>query len=289
MANYPTLPAPVVPYDVDGSVVKVLSSTGGELLTFSAAALTELNNTDFVRPEGGSPGTVPYYIVLFLPEKIDLVGFFAIRGVGGGFQAISALQGSNDTTNGWDGTWTNATMPDGYNNNTHDDDTWRRGGSESANVGWQRVQNLNGFKTFRFYTAGGAGSPSSYINIIHLYGKKSAGETADDLVFLDAESSDAEFSAPIDFGDQRYNSTSVYRFKIKNTSATKTCSNIHIDCTHETFEISSDGVNYGDTLDIASLAPNTASGTLYVRSILPSTGAVGPIRFPITLSGYSFA
>ena len=124
---------------------------------------------------------------------------------------------------------------------------------------------ISGAKAIRFHlTDNFAG-----LYALHLYGIKHTGETPDDIRFLDAENSDAEFTASLDFADVPAGSSAVYhQIKLKNVSPTKAANNVQIAITDPLDDIrvgeSSSGP-WQTSLTITSIAANTASDTIWVK------------------------
>jgi hypothetical protein len=119
-----------------------------------------------------------------------------------------------------------------------------------------------------------------YLLLVHLYGAKAAGQTPDDLIFIDHDTTPGvEFTAPEDFGDRPLGTTVTRQFRVKNASATKTASTISVACNDDDFAISTDGTTWVVTINIASLAPGAESSTMYVRNTTPNPGALLGPRF----------
>ena len=198
--SYPTLPDRAVPFHNDGTVVKLVSPSEGVVKHFNASEMAELNDQDFTKiaTSGNREMT---YLVFFFPEKRDITGALGIADIGAaGTRGLNKLEGSNDTTNGMDGTWETATADDGLNSSTMRFDSWRDGGN--GGEGWQDVSFASGpYETVRMeFDATTTGANLAGVYIAHLYGSKGAGETADDITFVDPDNSNVEFSLPQDFG-----------------------------------------------------------------------------------------
>jgi hypothetical protein len=254
---YPTLPALAMPYDIDGTIAKVISATSGVIKTLSGAELAELNDTDYSYVTWGAGA---YYFVVFFPELRDISAFFGVawqnNGISGnGAIALAALQWSADTTNGLDGTWTNAVAA--YPPAVTDLDSWRKS--------IKACSGISGASAIRFYIS----NNFSGLYALHLYGVKHSGETPDDIRFLDAENSDAEFSTSLDFADIPAGSSAFYhQIKLKNASPTKGANNVQLTVTDPLDDIrvgeSSSGP-WQTSLTITSIAANTASDMIWVK------------------------
>lgn len=278
---YSAIPNRVVPYHLDGSVVKIINASTGVIKSLTADEAKELNDTDYVIVSFTS-GT--HYCVVFFPELRDISAIYCVtKGVNGFHFQMAALQGSADTTNGLDGTWTDATLPDGYPYSPSGDaaiefDAWRKG--------IKACSGLNGVKAIRFMSAS-----TGYFNaiyVLHIYGRKTSGQTADDILFLDAQNSDAEFTAPLDFGDRPAGTSYIRQIKVQNSSATKTANNVVV-----TVEDTADIVRVSDnsagpwvlTQTFTSLAAAAKSAVIYVKCEPPAPPTpLGPMRAPIKVT-----
>ena len=161
-------------------------------------------------------------------------------------------------------------------------DNWRTnitavsftGGKQTIRI-YYGIQNTYGTSTLR----------------LHLYGEKVAGQTPDDVIYIDHDTTPGvEYAAPEDFGDQPLGTTVVRQFRLKNTSATKTANSINVQCNDSDFAISTDGTTWVVTINIASLGPGAQSATMYVRCTTPAPGnLLGPrfARIVTTVASYT--
>jgi hypothetical protein len=291
---YPALPDRRMPYHRDGTRlgINVESNTDRSVPNFGVgfsywatqAQLAELN--DYDASDTGIGNSVSGYYVSnekshvmfwwFFPEQREVTALVVgegSRAEGDGLvSGQSQIQGSNDTTNGLDGTWETGSMPSGlgiaYLRVRTDD--WRTNIKPVSFTGPKRVVRL-GVKviTLAFQNVGN-------IVLIHLYGEKASGQTPDDILFID-DITDLEFQAPLDFGDRPLGTTVTRVFRLKNASPSKTANSINLQCNDSDFAISSDGTTWVTTLNFASLAPGAETSNLYVRCTTPNPGAqLGP-------------
>lgn len=269
-----------IPYHLDGSVVKIISPTTGVVYSFSSADMAEINDTDFIPITVSSP-SASNYILVFFPELRDITGIYALlykdHAISPGYKMIDLLQGSVDSTNGLDGTWTNATMPGGYPPRTLDLDNWRK------NI--KQITGLSGVKAIRFQCELDVVRDFSKVSVLHLYGHKTAGQTPKDILFLDAENADAEFAIPLDFGDRPAGTSAIRQIKVKNVDPALTASTLVVevvDPVDNTRVSDSAAGPWVTSKTFASLAPNTASSIIYVKceTAAPPT-PLGPMRAPI--------
>lgn len=270
---YPALPDHRIPYDNDGTIVYKGSTTGGATTLCSGAELLALQNIstgDGLSPNVDVRNAGVTEMFYFFPEQREITGIFVALKTGEG--DLTGFQGSNDTTNGADGTWETASLPGGAPAGFFTFDAWRSGIKPVSFTGPK--------KNLRFYNNGASGSGSSNWSTVHLYGEAAAGQMAHDLVFINHDDTPGvAFTTPEDFGDQPLGTTVVRQFRIKNTSATKTATNVNIQCNDTDFVISEDGVNWVVTIVIPSLGPGVESNTLFVRCTTPAPGAPLAPRF----------
>lgn len=291
--GYPTLPGRAIPYHEDGSVLKCIEASVGTVHSVSASEAAELNDQDYVDQGLGSPDidyTDDGYLVIFFPEQRDITGVFFITTTGAGadaFRGPVSVEGSNDTTNGLDGTWETATAPDGLNDGTHNFDSWRDGGS--GGEGWQDISFSSGpYETIRIKvdTSQAGGCQGFYI--CHVYGSKGAGETPDDIIFVDPDNSNNEFSLPQDFGEVPAGTSQIDKFALQNTSGTLTANNIDltVDDPEDVIRISSSsGGPWNVSMNITSLGPGAQSADFYVKSEAPAPPTdLEPKRAPINVT-----
>lgn len=256
---YPTLPDRRMPYDNDGTVVFQGDTFNGITSVPSGSTVAAFNATGYVFNgiAGGANALVTWW---FFPEQREVSAIYFASDTA----ALGSLAGSNDTTNGVDGTWESATFPGGVPSSPASTSfDWRSGIKAVSFTGPKRVIKAT------LSAIGGR-----YLLIAHLYGQKAAGQTPDDVIYLDQATAYAEFTAPIDFGDMPLGTTAQHQFKVKNASATHTANTINIQCNDTDFAISSDGVTWVNTINIASLAAGASSGVLYVRDTTPNPGHV---------------
>lgn len=274
---YPALPDRRMPYDIDGTLVYSGSITAGATTVFTSTNRVELNDDDFTlmtaptHSPGGGTSSVGY-IWFFFPERREVTAYYFRSGNPTAGANTGAPQGSNDTTNGLDGTWETASVPAGvpeYVSNF----SWRDGIKPVSFTGPKQ--------TVRWSYTGGSSNTTGAPAIGHIYGEAGGGEMTHDLIFIDHDDTPgAEFTAPEDFGDQPLGTTVVRQFRIKNTSATRTAEDINLQCNDADFTIAeAAGGPWVVTINIASLGPGAESATFYSRCTTPAPGAPLQPRF----------
>lgn len=279
---YTTLPDRRMAYDIDGTVVGMTSSqnvnwTEGIGQWMSGGQLAEMNDADTV--EIFSVLNTVYKLWFWFPEQRTITAIAMYIEVTGGFGANAVtpiMQGSNDTTNGIDGTWEQASLPSGFPAYSQDSvvDFWRTTIRPVSFTGPKRTMRWLGGQT------GPNAQGNTAVEAIHLYGAKGAGQTVDDLVFINHDDTPGvEYTAPEDFGDRPLATTAVRQFRVKNVSPSKTALTIALQCNDTDFAISADSTTWVVTINLASLAPGAESATYYVRCTTPAIGSLLGPRF----------
>lgn len=278
---YPALPDRRMPYDNDGTVAYQGGTGQGSFANWCAAGpqsviagstLIEMNDQDSADPGLLASENSFQGLFFFFPELREVTAFAYLLQSNANYEQ-GALQGSVDSTNGMDGTWETASLGSGFSYvwaNIYQLDGWR------AQI--KPISFTGGKKALRLAVMHrGSFSQGRQIGI-HWYGEKVAGQTPDDIVFIDHDTTPgAEYTADEDFGDRPLATSVVRQFRVKNVSATKTANNINLQCNDSDFAISSDNSTWVVTINLASLAAGAESATLYVRNTTPGAGGqLGP-------------
>lgn len=276
---YTALPDRRIPYDNDGTVIYNRGATGvinfdlGPDTAPTGAQAAELNDDDVVDTGNATWHTTGSNLShcstwFFFPETREVTAYAA--GFAGSTIPTSGtgtIQGSVDTTNGVDGTWETASLTGGVPNYINQLDGWRRtikaisftGGKRAIRYAFEHntVQDIN-------------------LVLLHLYGEKTAGQTPNDLIFIDHDTTPGvEYQSEEDFGDRPLATSVVRQFRVKNVSPTLTANAVNIQCNDADFAISTDSITWVVTINIASLAPGAQSATMYIRNTTPAVG--GPL------------
>ena len=284
---YTALPDRRLSYDNDGTVVgygaNVVTATPATAFAqgfasyMSGADKIELNDADYVAltVDLSSNNAQLRCFWFMFPERreVTAASFGYDQLPSGVFPTVGVkqLEGAVDSTNGVDGTWEVASFPSGVPNTGSGLDQWR------ATI---KPISLTGAKGQIRFASGAAGGGVAGLRLCHLYGEKAAGQTPDDLIFIDHDTTPgAEYTAPEDFGDRPLGTSVVRQFRVKNVSPTQTANSINIQCNDSDFAISTDGVTWVVTINIASLAAGAESATLYIRNTTPDPGALLGPRF----------
>lgn len=265
---YPVLPDRVVPYNIDGSVVKIVTAGEGVIDTLNDAEMLELNDEDRVAIDTVDADE-DTYIVIFLADAVEVVALFAMaQGAAIGHPlhlAPTSIEGSNDTSNGIDGNWTAGTS---YtpNTNTFDFDSWRK---SIATVSFSNVE----YATYRikFVFPGGLDDIVGYY-ICHLYGLENASPTAEadlPILFIDPDAADARWALPVNFGDVPAGTSIQDTFKIQNNHGALQANNIQLDVI-DTDDIMRIAENVGGpwvtNIAVGNLAAAAKSAVYHIKS-----------------------
>ena len=289
---YPTLPGRRFEYDVGGGSVYYGNDTNEittALTTEQMALLNGIGNTSAVISRDVTLSEVIRTVWVFLPERYVIAGLGMIHNALSNWSGSGiTISGSADSTNGLDGTWINATLPNGAIPKVMlDEDQWR----DSI----QPCTFSEAIKVLRLQYSGGydfADDSNVKIYALHIYGVKAAGEVPDDILFLDDDASgDPEFIRDLDFGDRPEGTTVTHRIKLLNSSTTKIANNLTLSLIDVDFSFSMDeGATWVTGATITSLAPQgTSSSILIKNTIPPPTQMLGPRapRFEVTIGSWS--
>ena len=294
---YPTLPGRRFEYDIGGGSVyfgvKTNGTTSEAMVALTSEQMAGLNGIQKVSPvisiAAGFAQTKEITVWVFLPEQYVVAGLGMIHGLyeGNGVWSIS-VQGSANSTNGEDGTWMNATLPNGALRTTMtDDDGWRDSIQPCTFPEAIRV-----LKVIYVITGRATGDALCKVYALHVYGVKAVGQIPDDILFLDDDASgDPEFIRDLDFGDRPEGTTVTHRIKLLNSSTTKIANNLTLSLIDVDFTFSMDeGANWVTGATISSLAPQGTSGSILIKNTIPPpTQMLGPRapRFEVTIGSWS--
>lgn len=259
---YSDAPAPRMAYDIDGTVMSIVYPSGS-IVVRSAAERRNMNDEVFDQPELVGKNTA--YLTFIFPQFRDITHYSLWGGNLGG--SNGRITTSTDTTNGYDGTWTDHGLYALVNAN------------KAALREEIKALTLSGIKAIRFGVTGNLNGGSQRPGLVHLYGGIAAGQTPDRLRMwhptLDEPLDDntSTDGAHLDWADIAQGTTADKQFRIKNNSATLTANSIVVS-TEVLTDTSpalggqitySDGGPFASTVTIPSLAPGALSPVLTVR------------------------
>ena len=289
---YPTLPGRRFEYDVGGGSVYFgndVNDITTPLTSEQMALLNGIGNTSAVISRDVTLSEVIRTVWVFLPERYVIAGLGMIHKLSTSGDGCSiSVAGSADSTNGLDGTWINATLPNGsVPVNMIDDDVWRDSIQPCTFSEAIKVLRVRYFSSY-----GGIGGSRVFIYALHIYGVKAAGEVPDDILFLDDDASgDPEFIRDLDFGDRPEGTTVTHRIKLLNSSTTKIANNLTLSLIDVDFSFSIDeGATWVTGATITSLSPQGVSNSILIKNTIPPpTQMLGPRapRFEVTIGSWS--
>lgn len=276
--TYPNIGSHRIAFDIDGSAVGYRFrewNTSADIL-FAQGLASWITSTDLGKLNGEtrqknwgdwSNGSPSFAFWFFFPEAREITHMGCLFG-----DAMTPsltefkLQGSNDSTNGMDGTWEDAIINFATSRNA---DYWRT----------PMAVSFSGPKKF-LRVAFTKGTGTNVIDVtlwaLHFYGSKASGQTPDDIAFCD--SSNVILTALKDYGDTPEGTTEITSFKVKNISSTKTANGVNIQLNHTDYGISfSESGPWVSYLDISTISPESVSAPIYVkRSLGPPLLVLGP-------------
>ena len=273
---YPEVLEHRIPFDIDGTEVGYRYQTYATFTTLFGNGINHwltqqekqnINSENRAQEWGGYDNKPGFGLWFFFPElrEISKVG---IQYPAGGIDTPSevTIQGSTDTTNGMDGTWESAVYS--FPAPSAALDNWR------DNI--FSVSFSGPVKALRFGLRSTSYADTIKVCAFHIYGQKAEGEQPDDIVFCDVDGN--ELTSLLDWGDRPEGTTQIQSIKLKNVSGSKIANNVNLQLNHSDFVISfSPDGPWQSVLDIASMAPNSLSATVYIKNALePPLLTLGP-------------
>lgn len=179
-----------------------------------------------------------------------------------------SVEGSADSLNGLDGTWTSIFSGTSYPQLTPWSETVPNDGTPTYSWDhWYRVGivttnfPVTGRRAIRWIQERGEGLiGNSFWHHIHLYGDKSAGATPDRLLIIDDDTG-LEFTGPLDWGDVPRGAVFTKDFKLRNNSAALTANGVSLafesltGTSHAWYALSDSGGAFAGSLSGITIAP----------------------------------
>jgi hypothetical protein len=277
---YADVPGARVPYHVDGTLVRYVTSTVGGAVNgswnaWTAGDATEMNDGDTTDIYFSVPGSTGRLLGWVFPQPVNLVGHNILLNASGGTPLIGTLDYSTNTTDGTDGTW-----------NSTSSSTDSSIGSALRSI---TTVSLSGLRGLRLNCASNSGITTNwYIRDIAFYGTWTPATLAGWHPTLDQQIGGAH----LDFGDIALGTAVTKQFRIKNGAAA-TANNVVVSVgdgntvTVAGLSLSLDNATYATTRTIPSIAPGAISPVVYVRRsvlVTENQGNIGiaPIKFAAT-------
>jgi len=214
---------------------------------------------------GGGSQSAEKLLYLF-PELREVDGIYIAPTLQ---NIISTVHTSGDTTNTFDGTYTQQLA-------NYDDSVAISLSTYRTEITSLAVSNVRGVRAI--YDATGA---SKNLSGFHIYGEISSSQTPDRLLWVD-EITGLEFTLPIDYGDVPRGSARDRLTRLRNNSSSLTATTLQITAEAllgasgdwYTFDVAGGGF-VSTNSDIASLGAGATSGLITIRQIIPDSEVLG--------------
>lgn len=274
--NYPDYPDHRMALDKDGTQIVTVTSGGG-ITPWSSGDITylcgDLNNESTSRNWASGNPSAPASLAVLFPEARTITNYFVMSGDGG--WVLKTIQTSNDTTNGYDGTWTTVKTWTAYEEQSYRADTYvPRYRTE--------IYTLGGASNIRAIRFRGQANGMNIVKL-HLFGTYYAGANPDRCELWHPTLDQRIGPAYFDWGNVPRNSTADKPFRVKNLSSTLTANSILVS-TDATWDASPsmvaqhflnlNGGSFAANQTISALAPGAISNTLVLRRTTPSGAAL---------------
>lgn len=262
-----------IEYDRDGTTMLFIKQSDGSSVTYDFAEFNDEDNvvpwTANDSPLGYRPGSSA--VVLIFPQAMDIthIGQMSANGF--------VTSWSDDTEDGYDGTWTTISQVS----------TW---GSTSAE--WRDpddIVDLTGVTALKFVNPMTDGN--RWYQSIHIYGTPTAANP-ERLAIWHPTLDQIATGSDLDFGAVAADATSTITFRVKNQSAENATESIvvsgdpDIDASAEAVvTFSDDDVTYGTSVSIGNLAAGAISSVVYAKYTQPTTPLAGPRNVRIQAVG----
>lgn len=277
MPMYPALPYHKMPYDRDGSIGFYFISGTSSVTQLTSSSLINWNDNDSTYATNF--GNTTYLAGLIFPEFRDIEAILIRTDT---VQVGSYnFQTSEDTTNGYDGTWVTRVNDVHYNSSFPE--AWWRGLPPGSNPLPVAVQHVKAVR----YTTG------SYQYAFHVFGRPSAGENPNRLEIWDPVADQRYFPGNnFDMGsggDVTRGVTYTKTFRVKNIGGV-TLNNINVGIENLGYDVSpaivpqfmvgSPNYNagvYANPIVIPSLAAGATSDVITLRYIAAANAQTRPV------------
>ena len=268
---YPDIANYRMSYDTDGASLFYWSSATA-IYNFTESQMRNANseNNDVAYSVNHSSGQS--MIGLVFPELRYIYGYF----INIGFIPTSAEYSINTTT-GLDGTWFSVDQTS-FTVSSKILSEYR------IDINTLTMNSGNPVKAIRFVGQ----STNPLIKAFHIYGKKA--NASDRIVFWHPTLNQEVSPSYFDFGDINRNTESIKQFRLKNASTNRSANNIilTIDTTNiltpdiaDQFLLSSDNVQYTESLILDFLQYNGISNIFYIKKQPVLESAYGPYTLRI--------
>lgn len=269
--TYPSPPSYKIPYDVDGTYVFWSNWDFAVAPTeFTLEEKQKLNNESTTWDVMSENGT-DFGIGLVFPEALDIDGLYISMYMSGN---PITMQWSADTTDGFDGTWTNFSPTLTLNTSF----------GEYRTVPSSTLTSVKGIRFGSYY----AGNFGMYVSAVHVYGVP----TQTGLHLWHPTLDQRLPVSDIDLGVCLRGQTLTKDFRVKNTSAL-TATSVNLTTSILTDSSSSfatyitysyDSGPYTSTVALGDLAPGAITPVTRLRYSAPYTATLGPWAWRVALT-----
>lgn len=265
--SYPNVPSRRFALDADGTLGgSRFANDTQALVEFTPGEMVTLQQEDLAVVTIGGGSQPDEYAFLIFPELREFDGLYIGSGLA---NIISEIHTSGDTTNTFDGTWTQRIA-------NYDDSVPVSLTTYRTEITSTAVSNVRGIRLVYDATGG-----SKRLSGWHIYGEISAGETPDRLLWVD-EITGLEFTLPIDYGDVPRGSARDRGTRLKNNSGSLTANTLQISAEDlvggsgdwYTFDVAGGGF-VSTNSDITSLGSGASSGLITIRQNVPDSEDLG--------------
>ncbi len=264
--SYMDAPASRLAYDRDGSI-GVLVNASGSITQLSPADLISMNDEG----EAGVALTSRSRFAVVFPLPVDIYAVFvALSGT-----TVFAIETSQDTTTGMDGTWTTQVPYTAYQRDVR---PFYRIRDQITDI--PPGPSRQGVRGVRVSAA--ANVSNHIIRALHIYASPSA--SVQDRLSFRLPGSDAEIGGNFfDWGNVPRGSSADLKFRIKNLSSALTAVGVSLYPEALTAGVPSvagmmllsvGGSSFMSSLDLGDLAPGEISDIITVRRNVPASASV---------------
>jgi hypothetical protein len=260
-------------YDADGTIGGQYTRSNQTFSQWSAGTLAELNDEDSgqVLVFDGFAGAPTFFYqgpLLIFPELRDIAGY-VMSWSPISYQNLRDFEYSSDTTNGIDGTWTLATP---FSVVTHSSTIYR------TTITACPLSNVKAIR-WTFGSGGNAASDAVYLQALHIYGMKTAGQTPHRIDFTYTDGS--ELAQDFDYGDQPRGSERIWTpaetwnigspLYLRNRSPEKIATEVVLTIQSLTgtmvnnLSLSKDNISYANQLSWTDIQPLQKVGPIFVK------------------------
>jgi hypothetical protein len=286
MANYPAPPHRRVAFDREDVQAVAWDDTASGVTELTVSNLQALNDEDddtFTVPIGSGVTPNIGYLAFVFPFSFKCNNIKVVMHTATSLSGI-ALERSDDTTNGRDGTWTVETGAVSF-------------AIEAARPNYRNaivtVSSATARKGWRLKCTDGSPIGQGVLRAVHLYGQEFG--PANRVSFWDG-TLNQELAADIDFGDRARGTIVDRTFRIKNVSAL-TANTVAVaveqgpsygSASGWTLLSLTLGSGYASSVSLGNLAAGVISPVIHMRANVPTNAEVDALTFRLTPSVASF-